>query len=371
MATFGQVTPEMNANHEMFKRNLAHQQFQALPQTVKSTLAATGGSYNTSTGQYSGGSSSGGAPSGQTPGGGITPDGSYSAGYHGAPSQEEINRQIDEAYNSSYDYLNQAESAVRADHPNVLSEAQKNYDVNAQLLGSSKTSGLNQLGEQGLQASQTNETAQAKARRLYNELRTGYQQRFGGASSAGQAATEISGVEQQRQQGQLNQQYAQTVRQIDLQKADIGQKYNDGILQLEQQKQVAINQANRDFQQKLLEIANNRAQIGAAKAQAKLQALQELRNQVFQINQQTVQFKQTLAAQVAQANGQLTQYAQQVLGATQAGKTAVTAYNPNPTSNAQAYNTNTTSPTNQYVGAITSPRRPQEEYGLPSLYNTG
>jgi len=236
--------------------------------------------------------------------------------------------QINDLYNGSFDYLNQAENALRADLPNVLGEAQKNYDTNASILGNQRTSALNQFGLQENQAGTQNQNALSDARRLYSELQTGYQQRFGGASSAGQAAYELAGREQQRQQGQLGQQYNQTLQQIQTQRADVESKYNDGLLQLEQQKQGAINQANRDFQQKLLDINNNRAQIGAAKAQARLGALQELRNQVFAINQQNAQFQSTLDQQRQQATASLAQVGGQINQGVAGGQTAVNNYNP-------------------------------------------
>lgn len=304
----------------------------------------------------SGGASSGGSNVGQS-------------GSNNAQSfdQDSINAAIDNIYNSSYDYLNQAEGALRSDLPNVLNEAQSNYDTNASILGNSRTSGLNQLGEQGNQAGQQNQNALGDARRLYNDLRTGYQQRFGGASSAGDAAFQLASVEQQRQQGQIGQQYQQTLRQIDNQKADVESKYNDGLLQLQQQKQSAINQANRDFQQKLLDITNNRAQIGAAKSQAKLQALQELRNQVYNINLQNQQFQSTLDQQRQQATGQLAQYAQSVSGATTAGGQAVQGFNPQVSSNLQSTSVQPgNAGQNPYVGALAQ-KRPEDQFNLPTI----
>lgn len=251
------------------------------------------------------------------------------------PNNQDILNQIDEIYNSSFDYLNQAENALRSDLPNVLKSAQSNYDTNASVLNGQKQNADNQFGFQSNQAGTQNQNALSDSRNLYNELQTGYQQRFGGSSSAGEAAYQLAGREQQRQQGQLAQQYNTTLQQIGMQKADVQSKYDSSLLQLQQQKQNAIDQANRDFQQKLLDINNNRAQVSSAKAQARLGALQDLRNQVYSINQQNAQFTNTLNQQNQQAQQQLAQYGAQIQSGVAGGQTAVNGFNPNIQSNMQ------------------------------------
>lgn len=301
--------------------------------------------------------------------------GGSSGGGQQAPAPQDqgfdLMSEINNIYNPAYSYLNEAESALRNQFPSVLQEAQSNYDTNAALLGNQRTSGLGQLDLQGNQASQQNENALAAARRLYNDLRTGYQQRFGGSSSAGQAAFELAGVEQQRQQGQQGQAYQQTLAQIAQQRQSVEDNYKSGLLQLEQQKQVAVNQANRDFQQKLLDITNNRTMLDQAKAQARLSALQELRNQVYTINQQTQQFSQTLEQQRQQAAQQLQTSGNQISAATGASGQATNQFLTRAPiqSNLQTNQTQQGQQGfNPYVGAI-SPRRPEDQYNqFPNLF---
>lgn len=240
--------------------------------------------------------------------------------------QQDDSRLIDEAYNSSFDYLNQAENQLRADQPTYIQEAEGNYNTNSALLGSQRDSAMGTLSGQETSATQRNLEAAAANRRLYSDLKMGYGQRFGGSSSAGQAASEIANVEQQRQQGKLQQSYGDTVRQIEGQKMEIQKSYDNGVMQLEQQKQQAINQVNRDFQNKLLEINKNRADINMNKAQARLGALQNLRNQIFQINVQNMQFKQTLEAQKQQAEQSLNSYGSTASSATSAGSDSLSSF---------------------------------------------
>lgn len=312
----------------------------------------------------------GGGGGGNSQGGGITPDGTYSAGYHGssAPNNDEINRQISDTFNSSNDYLNQAEGQVRADYPTVQNDINSQFGVNTAQLNTGHQANVNTLNQTQDKTDYAHESALAAARRLYSELRQGYQQRFGGSSSAGEAANEYANVEQQRQMGQTNRGYQEAGVQIGNSRLNEGKEHENSLQALTVQKDTALNQANRDFQNKLLQISQNRAANEQAKGQAKLQALQDLRNQVFQINQQTTQFAQSLEAQ--RAGGQLAlgnfgtstaQHVQNAQGAAQGyGQQAAQR----PTSNLQAGGAGQ-APAQQpsYVGAISN--RGKDQYGNP------
>lgn len=267
---------------------------------------------------------------------GTPPVGWHGEGNSNSPTMPNIDQAaIDAQYNPQMDYLNSAEQNVRTDQPNVLAAAQGNYDVNKAQLDTGNTTAMNQFGQQTDQATQRNLDATDASQRLYQDLNRGYQQRFGGASSAGQAASEIANVEQQRQSGMLARGYADTQRTIEQQRQGVQASYQNNLLQLNQQKQVAIDQANRDFQNKLLDIQKSRADVQGAKASANLQALMNLRSQVFAINQQNTQFQQTLAAQTNQAHLQLQNY-QAMVGAGQgATAQAMAGYNTMASTNPQ------------------------------------
>jgi len=212
-------------------------------------------------------------------------------------SYQDFTNEINNVYNPAFDYLNQAESAVRRDYPSALAEAEAQYKTNASALGNQKQSAYTGLDQQKSKATNTYESALADARRQYQEQQIGAQQRFGGSSSAGGAISEIQAREQARQFGNTNRQYTDLVNQVETQRNQVDNEYQTGLLQLEQSKQSAIGNANRDFQNKLLQIANSRAMLGQAKAEARLNALQQLRSEVFAIEQQNRQFAQTLEAQ--------------------------------------------------------------------------
>jgi len=273
------------------------------------------------------------------------------------PSEEELNA----VYNPTINYLNQAEQTVRDQYPSVLDAAQKQYETAIAELTGSKTKNLGTIQENTVQAGQRKEDALSAARRLYDELRRGYGQRFGGSSSAGQAATEIAAVEQQRQMGQTTRDYGNTIRQIEQSKLQLDQDYQTGQAKILEQKTLAIQQAQQNFTQQLLQIQAQRAQTESQKAAAKLQALTDLRNQAYQAQQQAAQYQQNLDLFYRQQQADLQTYAQKLQLAGQGSSTAINSFlnntNTNPTSNLQTRNTGAT--TNQtYTGNI---KKPEDE----------
>lgn len=263
----------------------------------------------------------------------------------------ENNKLIDEAYGASAGYLNQAEDYLRSDYPTVLQEIENQRLAGVRTADSGKASTLGTINEQQILADQRNQNVMADARRLYDELTRGYQQRFGGASSAGLAASELAAVERQRQQGKIQQDYGNTVRQIESARTQVESKYQDQLFQLEESKKSALIEAERDFKNKLLQITQARAENEQAKAQARLSALQDLRNKVYQINLQNLQFQQTLAAQKAQADQGLQAYASQLSDSLSGASSAAGAFNPE-VSSGLISTASTGGTTNPYVGAI-------------------
>ena len=234
----------------------------------------------------SGGSSSGGSSSPAPSGGGDMPQPQ-------GPSQEEV----DAIFNPQFDFLSQAEAALRGDQPSALQEAEAEYGQSLNELGVQKTQSEREVGSQETQATQRKESAMDAAARLYNELVMGGRQRFGGASSAGRAFGELSAREFQSQQGDIRTQYETASQQLAAARQKIEENYSMGKERLMLQMNAAKNQIRRDFQNKLLEIQRLRGEAESAKAQMRLEALQALRNQVFAIELQNAQFDRQLEMQ--------------------------------------------------------------------------
>jgi len=172
---------------------------------------------------------------------------------------------IDREYNASNDYLNTAEANINADKTSTLANLET------------------QRGALKEQAYTKKEDAQTAARRLYSELQQGHRQRFGGASSAGEAAMALTNNEQQRQMATNNRSYQDSLVQIDI-SADS-----------------AIASAQTEFRNLLAQITQNRTSLVSQKEQAKRQALQKLSDQVFQVQQQRQTLKDNITLMQEQA----------------------------------------------------------------------
>jgi len=316
---------------------------------------------NTGGGGGGGGNTGGGGGGGQ-PSSWTAPDGSQWS------NPNDYYSEIENIYKPSFNYLSQAESQLRSDLPNALAEAESAYKTQMATIGQQKESALGKYGEQRTQAQERQTQSEAQIRRLYDELNRGYRQRFGGMSSAGQAASEIASAEQQRQMGATGREYQTAARTIGLAEQDVQNQYNTQSLQLEQNKQSAINQVNRDFQNKLLEINRQRGQLESEKASARLNALRELRTQIMQINLANDQFQKQLELMREQARLGINAYTSSLLSnynttANQVGGN-IANMSVNPTSiygAGGATSTGSTS-TNQQTGVI-SPRYKMDENG--------
>jgi hypothetical protein len=283
----------------------------------------------------------------------------------GGASTGPSDAELSAAYDPIFQYLNEAEQSVRSGYGGIQQDINNQYGVSSNTLGTGKSQNLASLDTSGQKVQQTKEDAMSSARRLYNELIQGYGQRFGGSTSAGEAARVLSGNEAQRTMGGVNRDYGNNMALIQQKKVEVEQNYQTGLQQLQATRDAALTQANRDFQQKLLDISNTRASTASEKAQQKLAALQELRNQAYNIQLQNQQFQQQLALQKASDSQSLDSYLAQFNQAGQAGQTAQQGYNPTVSSNLQVGNSgvggqstltgqigNRKDLTNQYTGAI-------------------
>jgi len=250
-------------------------------------------------------------------------------------SQQSTQQQLDEAYNPIFDYLNQAESNVRGAFPGIQGDINNQYGVSSNQLGTGLQQGMASLDQNSTKIQQTKEDAMAQARRLYNELIQGYGQRFGGSTSAGEAARVLAGNEAQRTMGGVNRDFGNNQALINQKKVEVEQNYQLGLQQLQATRDAALNQANRDFQQKLLDISNTRASTASEKAQQKLAALQELRNQAYNIQLQNQQFQQQLALQRDADGKNIDAWTKGLGSSMSAGNAAATSYNPQVNSSLQ------------------------------------
>lgn len=235
---------------------------------------------------------------------------------------------VNAIYGPQMEYLSKAEAQLRSDLPTYEKEVDTNFATNKSQLDTNRNKTMGDISSQQLAGERKYEDAGTAARRLFQEQQMGMSQRFGGASSAGEAGQAIVGQELQRQLGSNQRGLVDFTSQIERQKTNIDQQYNTDIMGLEQQKQTALSQIRRDFQSKLLEIAQNRAQLESAKAQMRMQALMDFRNQVYGIQLQNAQFKNAVNLQREQAMQSISQNASRMGGYANAAQSAYSSFAP-------------------------------------------
>jgi len=269
--------------------------------------------------------------------GGVTGGGSQPVQQPQEDPQERIRREVEAIYSPLMDYLNQAESSVTSEYQRYVPELEQQYATSLSNIQNQKTQGERELAAQEQAAGVRREDALSAARRLYDELGRGGRQRFGGASSAGQAFTELTAQEQQRQSGNIWQAYQQTLDNLNKYKANLLDNFAQSQKELELAKTSALQQAYTNYQNRLDEIRAKKGEAESAKAQTALEALNNLRNQIYQINLQSLNLAQTLAANKQMALSTVDQYsqrvAQSILGGSTSYQNLVNATTTNPTSN--------------------------------------
>jgi len=279
--------------------------------------------------------------------------------------QERIRREVEAIYSPLIDYLNQAESAVTSEYQRYVPELEQQYATSLSNIQNQKIQGERELAAQEQAAGVRKEDALSAARRLYDELRRGGRQRFGGASSAGQAFTELTAQEQQRQSGNIWQAYQQTLDNLNRYRTNLLDNFAQAQKELELAKTSALNQAYSDYQNRLQEIRAKKGETESAKAQTALEALNNLRNQIYQINLQSLNLAQTLAANKQMALSTVDQYsqkvAQSILGGSTSYQNLVNATTTRPVSNLTIGGQPTTTTTTQ-TGVIQPTYRRPEEY---------
>lgn len=221
-------------------------------------------------------------------------------------ASDAINNVIDNAYNSTINDLNSQESNIRNQQSSIEGDINSQYDTSVKNLGTNLNQSQSQIDMSAQQGGQRQQDALIAARRLYNELAQGGQQRFGGSTSAGEAYQALTGRELQRNNQQITTDYNSFMGQIAQAKASVQSKYDEAIANLQTQKTLALNQAQRDFQDRLTQINSMKNQAAGNKYSMQLSALQELRNQIYNINLATASSNTNINQFKTKAESELT-----------------------------------------------------------------
>jgi len=200
--------------------------------------------------------------------------------------------------------------------------------ANSAQIDTDKLSALGKLDTQKRGTQTKKEDANAAARRIYQELQMGNNQRFGKATSAGQGVSEIQGAELQRQFGQTSRAANETFQQIETAIRDVESQAATALMQVKAKTTELLTQAKLNFSNLINQIAQGRAQTEQQKSQMRLNALMTLRNEAFQIQQQKVVAEQQINMMKEQQKMNIEAYKQTAGTAVGVGQTAATNFNP-------------------------------------------
>jgi hypothetical protein len=214
----------------------------------------------------------------------------------GPSAEDQLRSEVDAIFSPVFSALSGQESTLRENYSTVPTDIENQYSSSLTSIGNERTSGQGQLALQEKAVGGAKENALTSATRLYNELARGGMQRFGGASSAGEAFQTLTAQEQQRRQGTIYSEYSTAMDKIGQYKSDLEGKYQTALTQLETQKQSALDQSKRDFNDALQAIQTQTSIAESDKAITTLNTLQDYRNKIYTINAQSLSFAQQLAA---------------------------------------------------------------------------
>lgn len=217
------------------------------------------------------------------------------------PSAEEIRQQqlaeIERSYNENAGLLNQQEQNVREMYPSQIQGVEDTYGLSKQKLSNTYDSTLNSLKNQDVSTKQGLEKMMDESRRLYNELSQGAQQRFGGASSAGEASKAILGQEFQRVAGSNKQTAANQLAEISQKRTDFQKEYELSLNQLDVEKASTLRDMEYKFRDSLFSIQSDKTKNEQMKRQESLQSLKEYASELSNVKARAQELQNSLALQ--------------------------------------------------------------------------
>lgn len=220
------------------------------------------------------------------------------------PSGQDLQNQVDQAYGEANGIYDQMYNNAVNNKQNYIDSLTSGYDALRPDIQSGYDTGVNQINQQRGQNDLQAANAIDAAKQQYQELVSGNRNRFG-ANSAGEFANAFTGRQYQQNVGQAQQTQGQNSQALNSKLTDLTTNYNANIQKLNYQKATAIQQAQQAFQDRLDQINQMKGQLAQNKAQLKLQALQELRQRSYDLQDAFTNYQRQLTAQHAAAIDQL------------------------------------------------------------------
>lgn len=236
---------------------------------------------------------------------GLWDDNYYQSQFNQGEAGAQLQAQVDSVYGDAYSNLDRQEASVRAGEQDLYTQFSAPYDAQRPLLDQALKEGQTLNTQQQGASKQQEANALSAAKRLYQELSQGVQQRFGGGNSASDFAKAFFGREFQKNMGNIQNVAGQNMQKLLDQATNIQNDYNSKIQQLNKEKEGALAQARNVFNEKLAAINSARFGLDQNKAQLKLQALQELRANVQNVLANAMELEQRVQSSLQQGQAQL------------------------------------------------------------------
>jgi len=226
--------------------------------------------------------------------------------------EDRLTQQLEASYSPAFNQLNTFEQDYRGQFPLAQQEIEQSYGKVLPQIDLEQQSRLGGLDEQRQSGAREEKGQLSKARQLYNEGLQRGMAMFGGGgtSSTGEAYGELASRTMQQQMGDITSKFGDLRQNIEKEVSNVNNYYQSKKTQMEEEKQLQIRKLQENLDSKLREINNQRHALASEKAARRLEALQAVSREVFQIQSAAKQFSQQLDAWRAYKDEAL-QYAQQ------------------------------------------------------------
>lgn len=204
---------------------------------------------------------------------------------------------VNDAYQGNESLLNQQEANLNEAQVTGEADLNASYGIKGEQLKNAQTSGQAKFDQYGNLLQTQKQDALSSAKQLYEQLQSGYRQKFGGASSGGEAAQAILGTEQQRQSGKIQRDYVSAAQDLFNQRMDFDSTYQTNLKSLDTEKTTAYNQLKMDWKDKLISVMSDRTKNAQWKSEQNVLALKEYSAQISQVNQRASEYKQQIEMQ--------------------------------------------------------------------------
>lgn len=220
--------------------------------------------------------------------------------------------ELNDIYGGIMDYIGQQRKALQSNKAQLMQLATSPYEQAIPAIEAETEKAVAGLGQTASKVGREKESALDQARRMYGELSTRNLQMFGGggASSTGQAASELLSQEQMRNTGDIQQQAQDQLQNIEMQITNINREKDVKLRELDMQKNQAITQAELNFRDQLAQIDQMEFETKQNKKVEKINLLRQYRQDLSDTNRYFRELQNQVVSTASAYETQVSQGAQ-------------------------------------------------------------